>query len=63
MQTTTTKATYQGTFYWYSRTHGLLGLCPLAGAGLNPEPGKEYYILYADGLLIQCVESDPYGAG
>ena len=63
MQTSVTKATYEGVGQWYSRTHGLLGLCPLAGAGLIPVKGKEYYILYADGLLIQCVESDPYGAG
>lgn len=57
MQTIATKATYKGAFKWYSRTHGLLSLCPLAGANLTPEIGKEYYILYADGLLIQCVES------
>ena len=56
MQTLATKATYRGAFKWYSRTHGLLCLCPLSGAGLNPEPGKDYYILYTDGLLIQCVE-------
>ena len=52
----TTKAKYEKAFTWYSRTHGLLHLAPLAGASLTPEIGKEYYILYADGLLIQCVE-------
>lgn len=61
--TTACKAKYEKVCTWYSRTHGLLHLAPLAGANLTPEIGKEYYILYADGLLIQCVESEPSGGG